>query len=246
MASRFVHRFLFRPVFGLKVTSNLSQASFVSGVARKNFSTQPNLDVDVEKLAADNGPSPWKLCAAVCLVRLPVLEEEINPLEEKYMNMKDEIEYEHSVYNDWELESQRQQQLIKDIEAGNKNPEDVDFKETNQDLEDSYDVSYNEFKETATLSTPDDEDKKNMNRRPRDSLVLITKQQLGSDMVWMLPRVERSECETMRAVSCCVRNLPSELFYRTVATTLGPSSPQMLLLASTNTSSPKGLAIMTV
>ena len=45
-----------------------------------------------------------------------------------------------------------------------------------------------------------DEDLKNINRRPRDSLVFITKEQLGSDMVWMLPGVEWREYETMKDV----------------------------------------------
>jgi len=31
--------------------------------------------------------------------------------------MKDKMEFEQSVYSDWELEDQRQQQLIKDIEV---------------------------------------------------------------------------------------------------------------------------------
>ena len=39
------------------------------------------------------------------------------------------------------------------FQAGTKNPEDVDFKETNQDLEDNYELSFNEFKANAnTLS----------------------------------------------------------------------------------------------
>ena len=35
------------------------------------------------------------------------------------------------------------------LQSGAGNPEDVDFKETNRDLEDSYEASYNEFNESA-------------------------------------------------------------------------------------------------
>ena len=63
------------------------------------------------------------------------------------------------------------------------------------------------------ISASQDEDKQNVNRRPRDSLVLITKQQLGSDMVWMLPRVERTGCETMKDVSGRLAKTTSFIWY---------------------------------
>ena len=49
-------------------------------------------------------------------------------------------------------------------------------------------------------SEPDNSDFKNVNRKPEDTLVLITKQKLGKDYVWMLPTKPWDEGETLREV----------------------------------------------
>ena len=41
----------------------------------------------------------------------------MDDLERSYLAMKENIEYENSVFSNWELEVHRQQQLIKDIEV---------------------------------------------------------------------------------------------------------------------------------
>ena len=49
-------------------------------------------------------------------------------------------------------------------------------------------------------TAPSDTDVRNPNRRMREPLVLITKQKLGKDHVWMLPVKEWVEGETLREV----------------------------------------------
>ena len=48
---------------------------------------------------------------------MPILQDKLSKLENNYLDMKENMEFEQSVFNEWELESQRQQQLIKDIEV---------------------------------------------------------------------------------------------------------------------------------
>lgn len=140
----------------------------------------------------------WRLCASTCLIRLPQLEPEKNRLEQSFEDFASKLEFEKSVLCDWELEKIRQSALIQGVESGKVDVSSLDFKFSNQEIEDGCEVSLAKFKESFEEIDIDDSDLKNPNRRPHESLVLITKQKLGKDYVWMLPLKPWTEGETLR------------------------------------------------
>ncbi|XP_009858381.2 large ribosomal subunit protein mL46 [Ciona intestinalis] len=176
---------------------------------KRALTTQPNrsCDLDVETLSANRDPSPWKICAAVCLIRLPILTTELEEIEKKYAELSDLNEYERSVLSDWEVEKNRQANLIRDIESGEKNPEDMDFKVANQDIEEMNELEAQQFNEENETITIEDSDLTNINRQPNETLVMVTQQKLGKDSVWMLPVEAWSKEETLR--ECAERALIS-------------------------------------
>lgn len=109
-----------------------------------------------------------------------------------------QLEFEKSIISDWEIEKTRQAALIQGVEAGKIEASSLDFKFSNQEIEDGCDISLTKFKESFKETSPDDTNLRNPNRRPHDTLVLITKQKLGKDHVWMLPLKAWVEGETLR------------------------------------------------
>lgn len=155
-------------------------------------------DVDINRLSTNLSTVPWKICASVCLVRLPIIEPEKNELEVAFEKLSRQIEYERSVLSDWEIEKLRQLDLISSIEAGEKSLDDLDFKVAHQDMEDSYDQSLLDFNDKAVETMPNNLDMMNPQRLPEESLVLLTKQKLGNDSLWMLPVETWTPGETLR------------------------------------------------
>lgn len=140
----------------------------------------------------------WKLCASTCLIRMPLLEQRKNKIEQSFEDFMSQLEFEKSVLCDWELEKIRQAALIREVEAGKVEASTLDFKFSNQEVEDGCDISLTQFKNSFAETNPDDADLRNPNRRARETLVLITKQKLGKDHVWMLPLKGWSEGETLQ------------------------------------------------
>jgi len=129
---------------------------------------------------------------------LPIIEPEKNELEIAFEKLSRQIEYERSVLSDWEIEKLRQLDLISSIEAGEKSLDDLDFKVAHQDMEDSYDQSLHDFNDKAVETMPNNLDMMNPERLPEESLVLLTKQKLGNDSLWMLPVETWTPGETLR------------------------------------------------
>jgi len=155
-------------------------------------------DVDIDRLSTNLSTVPWKICASVCLVRLPIIEPEKNELEVAFEKLSHQIEFERSVLSDWEIEKYRQMDLISSIEAGEKSLDDLDFKVAHQDIEDGFDQVLNDFNDNSVETMPNNMDMMNPKRLPEESLVLLTKQKLGNDCLWMLPVETWAPGETLR------------------------------------------------
>jgi len=175
--------------------------SFASAVAIEK-------DFEAEKPA-------WQLCASTCLIRLPLVEPKKQPIEQTFGDFMSHLEFEKSVLCDWELEKIKQNQQIADVEAGKVESRSLTFKFSNQEIEDGYDINLTKFKDTFKEIELDHSNIKDVNRKPEDTLVLITKQKLGGDYVWTLPMKSWKEGETLRetaenAISTCNSSLPAE------------------------------------
>ncbi|KAK1158074.1 39S ribosomal protein L46, mitochondrial-like isoform X1 [Acipenser oxyrinchus oxyrinchus] len=156
-------------------------------------------------------PSPWRLLGAVFVQRLAVLSRDRSPIEKDFAELLKQTELERSLLADHEL------RLLEDAErVSRKQEEDYDSDEdsgqdivTAQDLEDTWDQKLRQFKpaqrvtgsiQKQLLNSEADKkaDRTCLERCLADSLVLLVKEKIGSEDVWLLPQVQWENGETLR------------------------------------------------
>ncbi|XP_067141057.1 large ribosomal subunit protein mL46 [Centruroides vittatus] len=142
----------------------------------------------------------WHIMSAICLERKPVVSQEMTPTEASFSNLIQKIEHENSLLSDHEL---RHIEDAKYAEKIKKSEDDIDLdaatKQTAQEFEDVSSEELQKFKAAPIIT---EADKKNcqhsLNRKLRNSLLLIIKQKLGNDYRWLLPQSVRREDENLR------------------------------------------------
>ncbi|XP_032692745.1 39S ribosomal protein L46, mitochondrial [Lontra canadensis] len=147
--------------------------------------------------------SPWRLLGAVCLQRPPLVSKPLTPLQEEMAALLQQIEVERSLYSDHELRAlDEAQQLAKkkadlyDEEGDERNILLV------QDLEDAWEQKFLQFKPGARITEADKKnDQTSLNRKLDRNLVLLVKEKLGDQDVWMLPQAEWQPGETLRGTA---------------------------------------------
>ncbi|KAJ8412947.1 hypothetical protein AAFF_G00105290 [Aldrovandia affinis] len=146
--------------------------------------------------------SPWKLHGAVCLQRLPVITKDLSPLEEEFNKLMHQMELERSLLSEHEL------RLLEDAERMSRKQEaDYDSDEedvadqdilTAQDMEDAWEQKRRQFQPAPRLNEPSDMDRSSADRCLGDSLLLLVKQRVGSEELWLLPHLQWEAGETLR------------------------------------------------
>ncbi|XP_066094234.1 large ribosomal subunit protein mL46 isoform X3 [Saccopteryx bilineata] len=110
------------------------------------------------------------------------------------------IEIERSLYSDHELRALDEAQRLAKKKADPYHEED---NERNillvQDLEDMWEQKFQQFKPGARVTDADKKnDRTSLNRKLDRNLVLLVKEKLGDEDVWMLPQTEWQPGETLR------------------------------------------------
>lgn len=133
--------------------------------------------------------------------RLAVISRDRSPIEKDFAELLKQTELERSLLADHEL------RLLEDAErVSRKQEEDYDSDEdsgqdivTAQDLEDTWDQKLRQFKPAQRLTEADKKaDRTCLERCLADSLVLLVKEKIGSEDVWLLPQVQWENGETLR------------------------------------------------
>ncbi|XP_039714253.1 large ribosomal subunit protein mL46 [Pteropus medius] len=150
-----------------------------------------------------NSRSPWRLLGAVCLQRPPLVSKPLTPLQKEMAALLQQIEIERSLYSDHELraldEAQRLAKRKADLYDEEEDEQNILLV---QDLEDMWEQKFLQFKPGARITEADEKnDRTSLHRKLDRNLVLLVKEKLGDEDVWMLPQAEWQPGETLQGTA---------------------------------------------
>ncbi|KAJ7396864.1 39S ribosomal protein L46, mitochondrial [Pitangus sulphuratus] len=141
----------------------------------------------------------------MCLLRLPRITQPLEKEEEEMAALMGQIELEKSHYSDHEIRKLEEEERLKRRKESLYDDEDDATGKTvimAQDLEDKWEQKFLQFKAAPRIT---DADKKNirtsLNRKLDSNLMLLVKQKIGNQELWLLPQVEWQPGETLRSTA---------------------------------------------
>ncbi|XP_052515342.1 39S ribosomal protein L46, mitochondrial [Budorcas taxicolor] len=149
--------------------------------------------------APSNSASPWRLLGALCLQRPPLVSKQLTPMQEEMAALLQQIEIERSLYSDHELRALDEAEQLAKKKSDLYEEEDEKNILLVQDLEDMWEQKFLQFKPGARITDADvKNDRSSLHRKLDRNLILLVKEKLGDQDVWMLPQAEWQPGETLR------------------------------------------------
>ncbi|KAB1257057.1 39S ribosomal protein L46; mitochondrial [Camelus dromedarius] len=149
--------------------------------------------------APSSSGSPWRLMGALCLQRPPLVSKPLTPLQEEMAALLQQIEIERSLYSDHELRALDEAQQLEKRKSDLYEEEDERNILLAQDLEDMWEQKFLQFKPGARITEADEKnDQTSLHRKLDRNLILLIKEKLGDQDLWMLPQAEWQPGETLR------------------------------------------------
>ncbi|XP_056427878.1 39S ribosomal protein L46, mitochondrial isoform X2 [Hyla sarda] len=111
------------------------------------------------------------------------------------------IDLEKSMYSDHELQLMKDADRLKSKQSGMYDSDDEEEQDIvmAQDLEDMWDQKWKQMKLAPRVTEADEKsDLTSLNRKLENSLVLLVKEKIGTEDVWIFPQIEWQPGETMR------------------------------------------------
>ncbi|XP_075413980.1 large ribosomal subunit protein mL46 [Tenrec ecaudatus] len=159
----------------------------------------------VRGLAVEAAPSPrgspWRLLGALCLQRPPLVSKPLTPVQEEMAALLKQIELERSLYSDHELRALEEAQRLAKQKADLYDEADQEILLV-QDVEDMWEQTFLQFKPGARVTEADKKnDQSSLQRKLDRNLILLVKEKLGDQDIWMLPQAEWQPGETLRGTA---------------------------------------------
>uniref|UniRef100_A0A8B9CY38 Large ribosomal subunit protein mL46 n=1 Tax=Anser brachyrhynchus TaxID=132585 RepID=A0A8B9CY38_9AVES len=146
-------------------------------------------------------PRPWRLFGALCLLRLPRITQPLCREEEEMAALMGQIELEKSRYSDHEVRKLEEEEQLRRRKESSYDDDEAPGKTVimAQDLEDKWEQKLLQFSPAPRVTDADKkDDRTSLNRKLDSNLMLLVKQKIGNQELWLLPQVEWQPGETMR------------------------------------------------
>ncbi|NWI92264.1 RM46 protein, partial [Pitta sordida] len=148
---------------------------------------------------------PWRLFGAMCLLRLPRITQPLEKEEEEMAALMEQIELEKSCYSDHEIRKMEEEERLKRRKESLYDDDDEAPGKTvimAQDLEDKWEQKFLRFQAAPRITDADkNNNRTSLNRKLDSNLMLLVKQKIGNQELWLLPQVEWQPGETLRSTA---------------------------------------------
>ncbi|XP_049668314.1 39S ribosomal protein L46, mitochondrial isoform X2 [Accipiter gentilis] len=157
-------------------------------------------------LSTAAAPRPWRLFGAMCLLRLPCITQPLEKEEEEMAALMGQIELEKSHYSDHEIRRLEEEEKLRRRKESMYDDDDDEAPGKTvvmaQDLEDKWEQKLLQFKAAPRITDADkNNNRTSLNRKLDSNLMLLVKQKLGNQELWLLPQVEWQPGETLRSTA---------------------------------------------
>ncbi|NXG48877.1 RM46 protein, partial [Psilopogon haemacephalus] len=148
---------------------------------------------------------PWKLFGAICLLRLPRVTQPLRREEEEVAALMEQIELEKSHYSDHEMRKLQEEEQLRRRKENIYDDDDEGPGKTvimAQDLEEKWEQKFQQFEAAPRVTDADrNNTRTSLDRRLDSNLLLLVKQQIGNQKLWLLPQAEWQPGETLRSTA---------------------------------------------
>uniref|UniRef100_A0A8C8BFG4 Large ribosomal subunit protein mL46 n=1 Tax=Otus sunia TaxID=257818 RepID=A0A8C8BFG4_9STRI len=158
------------------------------------------------RLCTAAAPRPWRLFGAMCLLRLPRITQPLEKEEEEMAALMGQIELEKSHYSDHEIRKLEEEEKLRRRRESSFDDDDDEAPSKTlvmaQDLEEKWEQKLLRFEAAPRITDADkNNNRTSLNRRLDSNLMLLVKQKIGNQELWLLPQVEWQPGETLRSTA---------------------------------------------
>ncbi|KAF1489641.1 39S ribosomal protein L46, mitochondrial, partial [Eudyptula minor novaehollandiae] len=149
-------------------------------------------------------PRPWRLFGAMCLLRPPRITQPLEKEEEEIAALMGQIELEKSHYSDHEIRKLEEEEQLRRRKESMYDDDEAPGKTVimAQDLEDKWEQKLLRFEAAPRITDADKSNNRtSLDRKLDSNLMLLVKQKIGNQELWLLPQVEWQPGETLRSTA---------------------------------------------